>query len=158
MSGALVRGWVVVAMGALSIPLLIGTTWAQPKGATAKGATITAKVAHFKNNSGQAMVALFKSDDGFPTKWAKAVTRATAKIKGRKATYSFKNVKPGAWALAVIHDANKNGKMDTNFLGIPKEGWGTSRNPRPTVGPPGFKDAKFMVKKGDRAFKILMTY
>ncbi len=159
MSRALARRWPVAA-GVLSVLVLIGTTWAGPKKGAApkKGATITAQLSHFKNNSGQVLIALFRSGNGFPEKFNKAAKRGKTKIKGRKATYKFNNITPGAWAIAVVHDENGNGKMDTNFLGIPKEGYGASRNPRPTVGAPSFKSAKFTVKAGDRAIKIRMVY
>jgi uncharacterized protein (DUF2141 family) len=34
------------------------------------------------------------------------------------------HIKPGKYAIAVIHDENCNGKLDTNMFGIPKEGYG----------------------------------
>ncbi|MEP6360832.1 MAG: DUF2141 domain-containing protein, partial [Balneola sp.] len=34
----------------------------------------------------------------------------------------------GEYAIAVYHDKNENGKIDTNLLGIPKEDYGFSNN------------------------------
>lgn len=51
---------------------------------------------------------------------------------------------PGAYAIAIIHDENGNGKLDT-FAGIPREGVGFSRNPPIRFGAPGFKAAQFVV-------------
>ena len=56
----------------------------------------------------------------------------------------FEGLAPGTYALAVIHDENGNAKLDT-FAGIPREGFGFSRNPRIGFGPPGFKSAGFAV-------------
>jgi uncharacterized protein (DUF2141 family) len=51
---------------------------------------------------------------------------------------------PGRYAVTVVQDVNSNGKMDTNFLGIPTEPVGLSRNPpAPSFGPPKFEDAAF---------------
>jgi uncharacterized protein (DUF2141 family) len=36
----------------------------------------------------------------------------------------FSDIKPGNYAIAVIHDENRNGELDTNMFGIPKEGYG----------------------------------
>jgi len=135
------------------ILLLGGSLHAEPK-----GVKVVAQMSDFKSDKGQVLMALFKSADDFPTKMERATLRGKATIKGKKATYVFKDVPPGVWAVAAVHDENKNGKMDTNFLGIPKEGWGTSRNARSRIGPPSFDDAKFTVKQGDRSFKIKMTY
>ncbi|MES2443597.1 MAG: DUF2141 domain-containing protein [Pseudomonadota bacterium] len=61
----------------------------------------------------------------------------------------FDGLAPGTYALAVIHDENGNAKLDT-FAGIPREGFGFSRNPAIGFGPPGFKSAGFAVN-GDAA-------
>ena len=52
--------------------------------------------------------------------------------------------KPGRYAVFVVYDKNANGKMDKNFLGIPKEPVGISRNPTQSkFGPPNFSDVSF---------------
>ncbi len=66
------------------------------------------------------------------------------KPKGRKATCSFKNVKPGAYAVSVMHDIDNDGELDTNMVGRPKEPWGVSNDaPAERFGPPKFEAAKF---------------
>ena len=59
----------------------------------------------------------------------------------------FEDLAPGDYAVAVIHDANANAKLDT-MLGIPKEGFGFSRNPAIRFGPPRFAAARFAVPAG----------
>jgi len=76
-------------------------------------------------------------------------------VKGNKATLTFKNLPPGTYAIAALHDANSNGKMDTNMLGIPKEDYGASNDAKSTFGPPKYKDAKFDVMK-DQTITIKM--
>lgn len=51
---------------------------------------------------------------------------------------------PGSYAIAIIHDENGNGKLDT-FAGIPREGVGFSRNPAIRFGAPSFQSAQFVV-------------
>lgn len=58
-------------------------------------------------------------------------------------TYTFKNLKAGKYALRVFHDKNNNGKLDTSFLGIPKERFGFSNNVMGKLGPPSFEDQLF---------------
>jgi len=50
----------------------------------------------------------------------------------------------GDYAIAIIHDENGNGKLDT-FAGIPREGVGFSRNPPIRFGAPSFRSAQFAV-------------
>jgi uncharacterized protein (DUF2141 family) len=38
----------------------------------------------------------------------------------------FGDIPPGTYAIAVIHDENSHGKLDTNRLGVPTEGYGFS--------------------------------
>jgi uncharacterized protein (DUF2141 family) len=55
--------------------------------------------------------------------------------------------KVGKYAINVIHDKNNNNKLDTNVIGIPKEGWGCSNNARGVMGAPKFKDKLFTVNQ-----------
>lgn len=52
----------------------------------------------------------------------------------------------GEYAIAVYHDKNENGKIDTNFLGIPKEDYGFSNDARGRFGPASWQDSKFIVE------------
>ena len=49
----------------------------------------------------------------------------------------------GKYAISIFHDTNNNGKLNTNFMGIPKEPYGFSNNPKTTFGPPNFEKASF---------------
>ena len=67
-------------------------------------------------------------------------------MENKKATAIFKNIARGMYAISVFHDKNDNKKMDTNFVGIPKEPTGMSNGAKAFFGPPKYKDAKFMVE------------
>jgi uncharacterized protein (DUF2141 family) len=47
--------------------------------------------------------------------------------------------------MMVFHDVNNNDKMDKNFFGVPKEGYGSSKNKLPFASAPVFKDNQFSV-------------
>jgi len=66
-------------------------------------------------------------------------------VKGNTATYVFRNLKPGAYAIAIYHDANNNRRFDKT-LGIPEEGFAFSNNARPRLSAPSFKRAAVTVK------------
>jgi uncharacterized protein (DUF2141 family) len=63
----------------------------------------------------------------------------------------------GKYALNVIHDRNNNNKLDTNGLGIPKEGWGCSNDARGFMGAPKFKD-KLVEIKQDKTVTINLVH
>jgi uncharacterized protein (DUF2141 family) len=69
----------------------------------------------------------------------------------------FEGLPPGDYAVAVIHDANGNARLDT-MLGIPREGFGFSRNPAIRFGPPRFAAAQFAVVAGGGSQQVRMRY
>jgi len=92
---------------------------------------------------GDLRVSLFNKDEGFPGAYQKAFAWKTVKVTSSSMSVVFEKVPAGTYAVAVLHDENGNGKADTNFLGIPKEGVGVSNNPKSSFGPPSFKDGQF---------------
>lgn len=71
-------------------------------------------------------------------------------------TVSLGPLPRGDWAVAVIHDANGNGKLDT-VMGVPREGFGFSNNPPIGFGAPKFSAARFRLD-GDTVEKIRLRY
>jgi uncharacterized protein (DUF2141 family) len=95
-----------------------------------------------QDTSGVVMVGLFRDSQSFMKKPAVGMT---VKAAGGQAIAQFEDVPPGEYAVSVIHDANQNGKLDANLLGIPREGFGFSNDAMGTFGPPSFEKAKFKV-------------
>ena len=60
----------------------------------------------------------------------------------------------GQYALSVFQDDNSNGRLDTNWLSIPKERYGFSNNPRSKFGPPDFNEARFEMTNGGINLKV----
>ena len=60
----------------------------------------------------------------------------------------------GDYAISVFLDENRNNKLDTNILGIPKELFGFSNNPRILTGPPSFQESEITIDGSNKAFKI----
>ena len=113
---------------------------------SALASSLTVKVVGFKNYNGSAQVALWDTPSGFPDDYNTAyLTKTTKATKNYSVT--FENLKPGSYAVAMYHDKNNNLQMDTNFFGIPKEGFGFSNNPTIFTGPPSFTKVKFIVKE-----------
>lgn len=57
----------------------------------------------------------------------------------------FMDLPPGIYAVAAFHDENASGMFDTNFLGLPIEGYGFSNRAMALLGPPAFTDAAVQV-------------
>jgi uncharacterized protein (DUF2141 family) len=72
---------------------------------------------------------------------------ASVPAQAGETSVSVKGVPPGTWAVLAYQDENVNGELDTNFIGIPKEPYGFSRDARSKFGPPGFEDAAIEVSE-----------
>jgi uncharacterized protein (DUF2141 family) len=104
--------------------------------------TITVRVRGVRSDKGEIMCSVHANGDSFP-KADKALARAHVPAKGPETTLAFPGLSAGRYAVSCFHDENGNGKMDTNFLGIPKEGYGSSNDAKANMGPPKFADAAF---------------
>jgi len=110
-------------------------------------AAVSATITNFSNNKGVCRACIFNNAEGFK-KSAGAVLCATIPISGKTAIVNFKNLPAGTYAISVFHDANNNNQFDTNFLGIPKEGYGASGNNLPFASAPTFSANKFELVSG----------
>jgi uncharacterized protein (DUF2141 family) len=105
---------------------------------------IHVEILNINNSTGKIACALFESPEGFPAGYLNDATNIMViKIRETQARCDFEDIAPGTYALAVIHDENMNGKLDTNWAGFPKEGYGFSMGAKATFGTPSFKAASF---------------
>jgi uncharacterized protein (DUF2141 family) len=144
--------------------LLLAMTLALTSPAIAKAAdsapqnVVHVELLDFRNDNGVAGCLLFSSAEGFPTDASKAIKSVGGKIANHHAVCDFADVAPGQYAIAAMHDENSNGKVDTNFLGIPTEGVGASNDAKGFMGPPKFNDAHFEFKGGRLDLAIHIRY
>jgi uncharacterized protein (DUF2141 family) len=143
---------------ALTGAVLLLASSALAQGQPPRENQIHVEIVGLRNDKGRALCALFSSADDFPKKADKAVARTTAVISNRHAVCDFPGVAPGTYAISVIHDENSNGKLDTNFIGIPREGVGASNDAKGQFGPPKFDAAAFRFPGGRRDLKITINY
>ncbi|MGZ9003540.1 MAG: DUF2141 domain-containing protein [Burkholderiales bacterium] len=105
---------------------------------------IHVKILNIRNSTGTVACALFESPEGFPTEFLRFATNIMViKIRAAQARCDFEDIPAGKYALAVVHDENMNGKLDTNAFGIPREGYAFSNNAKGLLGPPSFSAASF---------------
>lgn len=105
---------------------------------------IHVKILNIRNSTGTVACALFESPTGFPVDFLSLATNVMIiKIRKTQARCDFEDIPPGTYAMAVIHDENMNGKLETNLLGVPTEGYGFSNDAKGMVGAPSFSAASF---------------
>jgi uncharacterized protein (DUF2141 family) len=119
---------------------------------------IDVEVLGLRNENGQLSCVLYDNADAFPTHPEHAIGGQRVDIHGVTGHCRFENVPPGVYAVAVHHDENNNHHLDTNFLGLPREGYGMSRDAKPHLAPPRFQDAKFDFAGGVLHVTLHMQY
>ena len=107
---------------------------------------------------GDVKCALFNSAEGFPADSSKAIKTTSGPIHDGTAECVFDRVAAGEYGISVYHDENFNGKLDRNFVGMPKEGVGASNDATTTFGPPPFDHARFTYSGGVKAVTIHIRY
>lgn len=70
----------------------------------------------------------------------------------------FDNLPEGDYGVALIHDKNKNEKLDFNDFGMPLEGYGHSNNPSKRQGPPDFNETKFVFSAPSTTITVNLIY
>jgi uncharacterized protein (DUF2141 family) len=124
---------------------------------TANQGKIIITINNCKSDKGKIYIALYNSKENF-MKVSKAVAKEVLKIKDKKATVEFTNLPYGTYAFSYYHDENENTKMDSNFLGIPTEGYGFSNNATGTFGPPSFSASSFSLNSAVYNASVKVKY
>ncbi|MDH5545755.1 MAG: DUF2141 domain-containing protein [Gammaproteobacteria bacterium] len=121
--------------------------------------TLIVNIQGLKSDNGQVSVHLFEATNAnaFPTKQDMALRSALNYIRQGTSRIRFSALASGTYAISVYHDENGNNQLDTNWLGIPDEGLGVSKDAKGSFGPPSFKDAAFEVSE-DSTVTINMHY
>ena len=124
---------------------------ATPPPAAAVEVTVTGA----RSTEGQIVVFLFASSDGFPSDPARAAYTATSSIQGGRATLRVPNAAAGRYSIVAFHDADGNGRIKQNLIGMPREGAGMTRY---EGGRPRFDRTAVDVPAAGARFTIGLTY
>ncbi|MFA5965931.1 MAG: DUF2141 domain-containing protein [Sphingomonas sp.] len=136
-----------MALAAVAMGLLVGA---------APTCDLTIDIARLRSSKGMIRLCLTAAPDNFPScaDESRAVSRS---VPANVHELHIAGLPHGDYAIAVIHDENGNKKLDT-FMGIPREGFGFSRNPAIGFGAPRFAAARFTLDGDAETQQVLMHY
>ena|SRR5688572_16149584 len=100
-------------------------------------------IKNIKELKGTIRVSLFNNEKDFLNQ---AIESKVVKASSGEISVAFDKLKPGEYAVAVIHDVNENKELDKGFMGIPQEPYGFSNDARGKFGPPSYTESKLSVK------------
>ncbi|MDG1332604.1 MAG: DUF2141 domain-containing protein [Crocinitomicaceae bacterium] len=118
--------------------------------------TLTVKITRLKHKRGVVEIGLYEKGTNWP-KVGKQFKKARVKVSGNTATYQFKGLKNGDYAIATYHDENGDKCCNKNMFGVPTEAYAFSNNIRPFLSAPKFNSCRFWVTE-DRTLYIRMVY
>ena len=121
----------------------LGTTAVTPQ----NRASLTVIAEGVNNTRGVVGVLVFKSSRGWPESPASAFARKDVPAQVGRTVLEFAGLPPGDYAVVVLHDENKNMKLDRNWFGKPREQWGMSNNPKAWFSAPSFDEARFRLDR-----------
>lgn len=113
-----------------------------------------------RSGKGKLAISIFANENktGFPGDGQKAIQTFYVDLNGaRNAELKSKPLPFGVYAVSMMHDENGDGKFAT-LLGIPKDGFGFSRNPKIFFGPPGFDSCAFTLSESNIEVPITVKY
>ena len=104
--------------------------------------SLSIEIVDLRNNKGQVHLELMNEHEEIVAALSQNISDNTCVIR-------IEDLKPGRYTFKFFHDENNNKELDTNWLGIPKEGFGFSNNPGLTIGPPSFDKTVFELNTSD---------
>lgn len=116
------------------------------------------QVLGLQETKGQICFSLFAESKGFPDNTDNTLQAKCISVQKRSPTLTINNLHLGSYALAVFHDVNGDGEFNRNFLGIPREGFGFSRNPKINTSPPSFEESAVFVTGAKTDLQVQLRY
>jgi len=123
----------------------------------AQAARLIVTIQGTRDADGYLYVALFSKPDGFPD-GDYSVQHMKLKAAPQPLTVVFDDLAPGTYAVGAYHDQNNNGRLDTDFIGYPSEGYALSNGIRAVFSRPRFIDAAFAVGGEDTYVTLRIKY
>jgi uncharacterized protein (DUF2141 family) len=110
---------------------------------TAEEKKLTVQITNVTSEEGQIILAIYNSSENYD----KRIAFQEVKLKPEIDTVIFEtNLPDGEYLVMLVHDINNNGKLDTSFIGMPKEPVGLSNYDGKGI-PGKFKKHKFPVNE-----------
>jgi uncharacterized protein (DUF2141 family) len=150
-----------LVIGSLNAKVFTAQTPTAVSSDSAPKTSLTVSLTGIRNDRGQVFIQLWNKPDGFPKQGDKAYKFAAidaSKAASGTVTTTFSDLAPGTYAVSTLHDENRNGKMDSNAFGIPKEGWAVSNNIVTHTHAPSFEQASFQIPAGGQRISIALHY
>ena len=137
--------------------IVFGLASVVPAALAQSSGRITVAVSGLHSDEGVVRCGLYDSADKF-RKPGQEVRGVVARPDGQRAACVFSGISPGSYAVAVFHAEKNETQLEYGMFGKPKQGYGFSRNPSSTFGPPNFDAAAFNYAGGNQTLPVTLQY
>ncbi len=141
----------------MKILTIIGLIWF-PLNLFSQKSSLIIEIEGLENRKGNINLTLFDSEEGFPEDIEKALRKVSHSLGTGPVVIEIRDLDPGTYGFAILHDEDGNHKMNKNMLGIPKEGFAFSNNFKPRFSGPDFSDVSFRIPPGETRIRIEINY
>jgi len=135
----------------------------------ARAGELRVSVTGVRSNTGELLIGLYDNAKGFEGAITTAETSGLMADRDRIVGVAiraqsglqqavFAQLRPGRYAIIVLHDQNDNGRLDANAIGIPTEGYGFSNDARGLLSAPSFDAAAVTIDSADVSIVISLSY
>lgn len=114
-------------------------------------ALLQLRIKNIKHDEGKLFIAVFNAEESF---MKDRYTYEIVAVESIADLIVELKLPQGVYAISIFHDVNENNELNTNFIGIPKEPYGFSNNPKITFGPPNFEQTSFDLVKDHQQIEI----
>jgi uncharacterized protein (DUF2141 family) len=148
-------GRILVLALAASFAAATSASSDEPAAAATEVGTLTVVPVGLEEDAGSVMVKLANSEADFES-GTNAFRSAIVKVENKQAVAVFEDVPYGEYAIKIFHDEDGDEKLDTNFVGFPKEKFGFSNDALGRFGPPSYEQARFRFEAEAATIEIEM--
>lgn len=110
--------------------------------AISQNVKLTLKVKNIGETIGQMCIAIYGSEDDYKDNknqiWADCISVSSTTFE-----YIIEDLPKGRYMISIFHDLDSNEELNTNWIGMPKEPFGFSKDAKGKMGPPKFENASF---------------
>ena len=126
---------------------------------SSENSSTSLEILDIKNKQGQICILVFSDDEGYPENFKSAVQLKVVPITSIPLEVQLEDLEVGNYVITVLHDENKNNKVDKNTFGKPVEGYGVSNNPMPKrFGPPEYSSGVISISNQKQNISIRLRY
>jgi uncharacterized protein (DUF2141 family) len=141
----------------IGFAIILGLVGFAPAAVAQSSGRITIAVSGLRSGEGVVRCGLYDTADKF-RKPGQEMRGVVARPDGQRAACVFNGIPPGSYAVAVFHAEKNETQLEYGMFGKPKQGYGFSRNPSSTFGPPDFNAAAFNYAGGNQTLPVTLQY